>query len=863
MTALTDITALATQVKTFIETQQTKIDKINTGVNQGSDQYTGLLSLCNDPRQANALEKFNLLVAKRTAIADQWNSYTQYSLLIQNYNNLSEADKDNTQLKNLMFGYPGTDGKRVPGVIDLAGTFVSSSRTQKDVYFPNVKTRIELGQAGPLPATAPACAMVVTQGGKSAPLVQPGLNLAGGLDQALFVEDGGQMGGELGGGDGAGTSTTPDPNKPGRRLKNPLGWFSSSTYQLTLYMISPAGYNSFIESGRRTMPGLATNQTYILAQSGGVKSENRAKVVSGPNAGEKIAPFDYYIDNLKLISATNAKETNSATNVTEISFTIMEPYGFSFLTVLKNASASLQLGNPDPGYGNANIQNPIKQFFILGIRFLGYDSEGNLMNGSRTFENNVLDPNYIEGSSQGLFERYFDIIITEVKFKIDGKVTTYNIKATALSPQTAFTVKRGFLTGAISIEAGTVGEALLSLVAKLNSDQEELVNDKKVKRKNIYQIKGLTPNTGDYPPGFESITKASIISKEDRDQLSKLRWAVSPSNNTVDANAALYEKTYPDNTKNIITFATQTPILQNMTQIINQSTFVRDALRVIYESKIQPNQQRPEDNQDKPDTKKRFQWFNCSAEVTNPKWDEETNDFAWTITYIIQAYEVPVLNSTYANPGVSYYGPHKRYEYWYTGENREVLNYEQTLDNAYFNAVLAPSTPDDGRGGGGDVQSGKVPNQQVKGDRSGKVDKGQQSALNATTDLTDPGSYATAKITILGDPDFLVCESESSSNLNELYRRFYGTDQFTINPNGGQVFIEVDFKEPVDYNEKGYLDINSNIVFWKYPENISKVVKGVSYMVIQVTSNFSNGRFTQTLDCTINTFPDSDTPAST
>ena len=92
-----------------------------------------------------------------------------------------------------------------------------------------------------------------------------------------------------------------------------------------------------------------------------------------------------------------------------------------------------------------------------------------------------------------------------------------------------------------------------------------------------------------------------------------------------------------------------------------------------------------------------------------------------------------------------------------------------------------------------------------------------------------------------------------------MYNQFYGTDGFRINANGGQVFIEINFKEAQDYDNKtGLLSINESILFWKYPSAILKDIAsrggGISYMVIKVISTFKGGKFTQDLSCTINTF---------
>jgi len=71
--------------------------------------------------------------------------------------------------------------------------------------------------------------------------------------------------------------------------------------------------------------------------------------------------------------------------------------------------------------------------------------------------------------------------------------------------------------------------------------------------------------------------------------------------------------------------------------------------------------------------------------------------------------------------------------------------------------------------------------------------------------------------------------------------------------------MEIDFKEAVDYNtETGVMDINDSILFFKYPDDVSDKIKGVSYQLVMLESLFSSGRFTQNIDAVINTFPDPD-----
>jgi hypothetical protein len=632
--------------------------------------------------------------------------------------------------------------------------------------------------------------------------------------------------------------------KPGKRTQNPLGNFSSYTYQLSLYMITPDAYDAFIQSGRKNINAFqdvnnSGNGVFLVAQSGGIN-----------NTTSKRAPGfdqDFFIDNLKITQAINGKETGASTNTTEMSFTITEPYGFSFISRLKRASEGLAKVSRSKNY--KDLQNPSKQFFMLGIRFQGYDLNGNLIN-SKDIPGTDGDP---QGNAYGIYERFYDILITGIKFKIEGKSVTYNITATSVASGSAFGVKRGIIDQGAKIIANNVYNALLGddemytgLLAKLNNDQKKLLDAKSVEIANEWDVVFI----GDADP---TIKLASIVSKADID---KRKWAMSKVNDTAEVNVSTEVESTPDNTVREITVPGGTPILQAVNQIILQSDFLTKALTKVYTTAEEPDAD-GKDDEIVDDSKNQIKWYTMTAEVKNLGWDKAQNDFAYKTTYIIQTYDTPVVVSSYAKKTPAYYGPHKRYEYWFTGKNSEILRYEQTLDNTFFNVAVAAIDNPNASGGNTDiaVKAGKPQGQPDQG----SLNLGLEAQNSYMTSLYDPGSFATAKIQILGDPDFLMQPSPSS--INTLYNKFYGTDGYTVNPNGGQVFIEINFKEPIDYkNSDGLLSINESILFWKYPAAVTKEINsrggGVSYMVLTCASTFSKGKFEQELICNINTFPD-------
>jgi hypothetical protein len=679
--------------------------------------------------------------------------------------------------------------------------------------------------------------------------------------------------------------------KAGPRLrKNPLGNFSSYTYQITLYMITPDAYNAFVLSGRKDINAFqnaltAANQrideanantidnsnraggagstpkanltggggTYVIAQSGGV----------GP--GQKRAPtldYDFYIDDLKITQAINAKSTLTNTNTTKLSFTVTEPYGFSFLSRLQDAAKELATLCKIKGY--ADLKNPTKQFFVLGIQFLGYDVNGKLIN-SKDIPGSEGDPT---ANSFGLYQRFYDIYITKLTWKIDGRNVVYSVEAANLTGS-PFKTKRGLVPHSLTTIGKTVYEALMGsevvgagvtqnnsnpnadrmgqaaagqytgnkigLIAALNSFEKNMVGNA-IEIANEWDIKFI----GD----AETYIKDALMVTPN--SLNKHRWGRNPSvtdtSKSSDVSGATTE--LPDPNSKMVQIQGGTMILQAINSIITQSTFMTEAMQLMYEEN--------EELIIKPNKNDKLQlWYMVTAQIEVLGWDNKVGDFALKTTYIIETYDTPMVLSTTINNTTPYYGPHKRYKYWFTGENSEIIKYEQSLDNNYFINSLTAFGTNASQGGNADVvtKQGRPTN----GIKQGAENQSLEPQNNYITNLIDPGSWSGVKLSIIGDPDYLM--QTSSSSISQLYKKFNGSDGFTINPNGGQVYIEIDFREPKDYNNNtGLMNINENIIFWKYPDSIKDKIEGIAYMLYDVVSRFNKGKFEQDLTGTIGSF---------
>ena len=646
-----------------------------------------------------------------------------------------------------------------------------------------------------------------------------------------------------------------ETDTPGRRLDNPLGALSSYTYQISLYMISPSGYDAFTASGRTKIDALqaggavqGSGAAYLIAQSGGVRTEGENPEFRGTGFTE-----DVYIDNLIIEHKVGASATQTASSTYNVKFDITEPYSFSFTNNLAKASNAIIEAEPDRYNGSAPNTGS-RQFFILGLKFLGYDENGNIANGKEVF---MDDGQAIDGAAQGnhLFETYYDIMLTRINFTIDGNATQYKCEGRSPSTGIAFGTKAGRLKASYKVSGKNLKEMYdgeNGLFTQLNKFEQSLTKGEDKKAQNLantYVIEFIGDDA-------DSLSNASMISKENLD---KSTWAQKQPKSAENPSSGEDIADNPNNSKREFTFELDSPILETFDTLIKTSSFMKNALTVLYKNKVGPNVETGEPEQNEGTSQQRLAWYRITPVISDVKWDGLKQDWAYTMTYRVETYQTPIIEVGGTNPGTDYYGPHKRYEYWWTGQNKEILDYKQNLDYLYYNETIGNVSKND-NSAARSVNVGTSVELTTQ-NKDGSVGTSQAVENAFLTSLYSPDSYAKAKLTILGDPDYLIADHRGGPN--EPYQRFYGDDGFRFNANGGQVFIEIDFKEAQDYTTEtgepsGVMRINDSILFFKYPAWIAEKIIGVAYTIIDVKSNFTGGKFTQILDCNLTSFPPTD-----
>lgn len=614
---------------------------------------------------------------------------------------------------------------------------------------------------------------------------------------------------------------------PGARTFNPLSNFSSYTYHITLYMITPYTYNKFIEQGNKS---ISPKDMFVVAESGGTNSD-------GKNF-RLFKDLDYYIDDFNFQTYLSTNATKGA-NVDSLSFNfkIYEPFGFSFMSRLKEAALNIVKNSDMPGHEKA--PHHLQQLYMIGIKFYGYDANGELVTNDTT---NQLIPNNVNGSSDetyadnGVFARYFPITITKMQFKLDGKTTVYNFSAVNVSINTGNGVKHNQVKTKQSLVGKNVEELLStgdnSLEKLLNKIQEDLLKSGEIGVKNIFKI--------EFKNKDKSKIKDSVLALgavADRNKSSVSGSTKVPDGSKVnDKNA---QKAKPDNNNRTFEIPTGTPITQVIERVIAQSSYITDAL----------NAKGKEDMSNwsaeaKAIDKTRLQWFVITPICKMLEFDPIVHDFAYEITYLINEYRIPRVRSVYVSEPTPYYGAHKIYEYWFTGKNSEVLSYEQKYNGLFYMNALENPNPGKPYVTSGGVPATVMPRSKQNADDSGMFDKAGQMIASVRTSLYAPGDQAMATIQILGDPDF-ICTTVGMNY--GVYDEFYGPDK-SVDPHAGQVFVQLVFNEGVDYDhDYGLMEINTDIMLYDYPKYL-KDTKGIIYSATDVSSTFSKGRFTQELN---------------
>jgi hypothetical protein len=288
-----------------------------------------------------------------------------------------------------------------------------------------------------------------------------------------------------------------------------------------------------------------------------------------------------------------------------------------------------------------------------------------------------------------------------------------------------------------------------------------------------------------------------------------------------------------------------TSIVQFLDQVVRNSTYIYDQQTKFYD---------PKTNELKAEGKPAniTGWYKISMQAVPQgadRYDTKRNDYAYDITYRVEVYAINDAKSDFF-PASQYRGTQKQYNYWFTGINTEILDYQQDFNYLYY-IVQNAKSPDRTRT---TTNHREVPRfvPQPRSDQSDQMNEGTVSEPSAQLAdyLYSPGDTARVKLKILGDPAWIQQGDVRGGLLrgSQLYDAFLPDG--TINYNGQEVLFEVLWNRPVDYDlDTGLMDPGvKNYNADRKAGRPGEAVQTNVYKAVTCTSIFSRGRFEQELE---------------
>jgi hypothetical protein len=691
---------------------------------------------------------------------------------------------------------------------------------------------------------------------------------------------------------------------------NVLDRFASYTYRASVYVMSPQQVEQYVNSQKRSVAsyqllfqsgGAPTNVsgfTGALNAAGAGQSTSafsftdprRVDRVAGvaPEAGRSPAfDLDFFIDSITIKNNIMGTKTLLSQNIAELKFTVVEPYG---ITLVDRLYQAVQDTAPKDAGGAINYGNA---HYLMVIRFYGYDINGNLQRvGSADPSTGLTDPD-------AAVEKFVLFQISKLNWSVQSKITTYEFECAPLNPYVAAGSRRGTIPYDMSLAAGTVkdilaGSQYFTSKTAANEDPGQSTTNRPAQQADIRRVdnailanasepskanaarqanlnltsglmqalnefvadltKGSSPVYGvadeyaiEFLSGAEAIRDASLVLPGRKKESRQTPVGTAPSQS---ADGLSPDKQSKDISNKSISLVAGQPVVQVIDNIIRNSSYIYNQQLTMIDA---------DTNQEFPNPKalgKPVNWYHITFKAVPIKYDRLRNDYAYKITYYIGTYLIDDYDSKYFPIG-TFRGVHKSYPYWFTGANSAVIDYSESFNNTYHRLVSG-SNPQDSlmeierRNKANTLSEMITYTYSPTSGQSGQQTKGRgtESMANLADSLYDPDVLFNSKIKIIGDPSWIQQGSINGGiPATEFTNRSFLPDG-TINFDAEQVFYEVTWQRPADYDlYTGLAAVGPNS---QYPQ------KSRVYRAISVTSEFRQGKFETTVEGSLFNMPKPD-----
>ena len=622
---------------------------------------------------------------------------------------------------------------------------------------------------------------------------------------------------------------------------NKLAGLASQTYAISIYLMNSDEYAQLLGTDKKTLP---TEQ--LILQSGGAPVGQR----------NKFFDLDFYIENLELVTTIGTQSTASPHNVVKLSFDILEPNGITFLERLRQAVWE---------HTGDRTQTINGQNYLMVIRFYGYDDQGNLVSnapGQEPKPEQTSDPD-------ALVEKFIPFQINQLRYKIATEAVMYTIEATPTIMTVGYSTARGtipfnFQLSAIDVQTLLNGDTQLQTTQRqvTDTDDDEALEvaerappAKKVGLKGATITQGLATALNEHQQLLAQKTPGMIPDKytielEDvaglKDAKMRKQGTVdkrrAPLQDNPDPNQKLNQKkqNFDSDTKNYSINA-GTQIVQLIDQVMKNSTYVTAQQTVAFDEISK--------KEIKNTPVKTVQWYRITQTATPTAYDPVRKDYAYNIHYKISRYQINTPRSPYFPPAM-YRGVHKLYNYWFTGQNTEVINFEIEANTNYVSPISNSGLANNP----GNARFAEKQFFQTSAEESTQGGLGESTlpAAQLASRLYSNADVSKTNLEIIGDPDWIT-QSElfyTESNLKPFER------DGSCNMRASEVLFELRFNRPADYDlPTGLIPVTkNNIGASAITGEVNLPEESIVFMAQKITNKFQNGKFTQEILGTLRDF---------
>ena len=624
----------------------------------------------------------------------------------------------------------------------------------------------------------------------------------------------------------------------------------------------------------------------IILRSAAGKPDNRV-ATAYQSAANPSGKFDFYIDNIEIGSLITYDKRTKGTNSTNMSFDILEPYSLGmFLQAVQLAAAAVS----DQGVAVNYTDIP----YLLTIEFIGYDSAGNIvpvddvLNRHIPFSFSNIDMDISASGCRYKIQAvpYNESAVSDAvnvlksDFKVSGTTVQeilqsgpnslqrwLNERTTEMAKQGSETGKEEYVPDEIVIIFPKDG-AKISSTELGDDDGQSVKTNPGDAAANAGVTNKLSLNkTSTAVGGTAGSVKLLVQNSESLNDIGKSKMGfdlnTGGDSQLKPKNQIQTNPDKPNSRKNnvydpkdkVFKFTQGTSIINAITEILLMSEFCKKSVA-------------------EPSNKAGLKsWFRIETQVFNLKPIAGNNNRAKIPKlYVFKVVEYLVHEHRFKPPSTQSVGYEelkknavKEYNYIYTGKNVDIINFNIQLKAGMSTTAYADKNALSGSVYGQINGQGVESSGQPTNDESNKnaVEKGVPNAVvgeqyrrytnagGGPNDdyrslvaknfyealLNSQGDMTTAEIEIIGDPYYIA--DSGMGNFSDLPVNFNENENGSMNYQSGEVDVIINFRTPTDYNSlTGTMDFINGV------ENTG--FSGL-YQVQQVTNNFKNGKFIQTL----------------